>query len=120
MGGVNFSTLLYLPVFDQFARTVTINPIVSQPSQPPYENRGIYTTEPIDIQAIDGSIFSDQRTILDIREVEYSILPVQGDLVFIPADNPGPELGWFEVHDADSDGGGETTLLLRKIVPAKP
>jgi len=118
---VNFSTLVYLPNYDTFARAVTITPLASQPGMPAYTARGIYDTRPIDVQALDGSIISDQQTILDIREAEFSVLPQQLDRVFIGSDaDAGPALGDFEVVDADSNGGGETTLVLRKIVTAKP
>lgn len=115
---VDFSTMVYLPAFDAFARPVTIFPIASQPGAPSYSARGIYDTRPADVIAEDNSIYSDQQTILDIREAEFAILPVQFDRVTIPVDvDAGPGVGDFEVADADTNGGGETTLLLRKIVP---
>ena len=43
---VNFSTLVYLPNFDMFARPVTIIPMASQPGLPAFTARGIYDTRP--------------------------------------------------------------------------
>ncbi len=117
---VDFSTLVYLPNFDMFARPITVTPIASQPGLPAYTARGIYDTRPIDVQALDGSIISDQQTILDVRDVEFTKVPEQFDRIFIGVDPGGPELGEFEVTDTESNGGGETTLLIRKIVTAKP
>ncbi|HVG51163.1 MAG TPA: hypothetical protein VM867_05975 [Xanthobacteraceae bacterium] len=118
---VNFSSLVYLPNYDMFARPVTVTPLASQPGAPAYTNRGIYDTRPIDVQAEDGSIISDQQTILDVRDAEFTTVPEQLDRIFIPADvNGGPELGLFEVTDTEANGGGETTLSLRKVVTAKP
>ena len=118
---VNFSELVYLPNFDLFARPVTITPLASRPGVPAYSARGIFGTRPVDVQTENGAIFSDQQTILDVLEAEFTVVPQQLDRVFIPGDlNAGPELGEFEVTDADTNGGGETTLALRKVVTAKP
>lgn len=118
---VNFSTLVYLPNFDMFARPVTITPLASQPGMPSYTARGIYDTRPIDVQAEDGSIVSDQQTILDVLDAEFSVVPEQLDQIQIPFDpDGGPDLGTFEVVLTEANGGGETTLVIRKVVTAKP
>jgi hypothetical protein len=72
--------------------------------------------------AENGSIISDQRTFLDIKEDEFAVIPRQGDLINIPAEASSglPALGDFEIVDTSNDGGGETTLTLRKIVATKP
>lgn len=117
---LNFSTLVYLPNFDVFARDIVVTPLASQPGGAAYGARGIYDTRSLDVLAMDGSIFSDQQTILDVRETEFDVLPAQGDLIDIPPDGAIPEAGMFEVVDANTNGGGETTLVIRKVVPAKP
>jgi len=118
---INFSTLVYLPTFDMFARPITITPLASQPGLPAYNARGIFDTRPIDVQAEDGSIVSDQQTILDIREAEFAVLPAQLDRITIPVDaDAGPALGDFEIMDTETNGGGETTLVLRKVAAARP
>lgn len=118
---VNFSTLVYLPNYDLFARPVTFTPLASQPGAPAYNSRGILGTRALDVQGEDGSIFSDQQTILDIREAEFTVLPEQLDRVTIPADiDAGPAFGEYEIMDADTNGGGETTLVIRKIMTARP
>lgn len=118
---VNFSTLVYLPNYDMWARPVTVTPLASQPGAPAYSARGILGTRALDVQGEDGSIFSDQQTILDIREAEFAVLPEQLDRVFVPADiDAGPALGVFEIMDASTNGGGETTLVIRKVITAKP
>lgn len=112
--GIAFSTVVYDPCFDLFAVAVTFKPLVSQPSVPSYDLRGIFDTNDIDIVALDSSIISDQKTELDIREAEFAVLPVQGDHVVIPADCNGVNQGEFEIIDACTNGGGETTLTLRR------
>jgi len=115
---VDFSTLVYLPVFDFYSRAVVFTPIKSQPGAPAYSARGIYTTKAIDVVGLDGqSILSEQQTILDIREIEFTVLPEQGDLVNIPAEGNIPARGDFEIQDTDDNGGGEITLTLRKWEP---
>jgi hypothetical protein len=117
---INFSTQVYTPAFNLFARPVTITPLVSQPNAPAYAARGIYDTEPIDVLAEEGSIFSDSRVVLDILEAEFTVLPLQGDHVAISENVGMPDLGTFEVIEVKSNGGGETSLSLRKWVAAKP
>lgn len=120
--GLDFSTLVYLPNFDMFARPITVTPLASQPSFPAYGARGIYDTRPIDVQANDGSIFSDQQTILDVRDVEFGVVPEQLDQIHIPYDPASnmPDLGTFEVTHTESNGGGETTLIIRKVMTSRP
>ena len=117
---VDFSTQIHSHTYDVFGRPITVTPIKSQPSQPAYTARGIFGTVPIDVVAEDGAIVSDARTILDIREIEFSILPIQGDHVTIPASGNIPAVGTFEILDTDTNGGGETTLTLRKWMVARP
>jgi len=118
---VNFSKLVLLPNYATFARPVTIDPVASQPGVPAYPARGIFNTDDVDVEGEDGEIYSDQQTVLDVLEAEFAVVPQQLDRIFIPADaEAGPELGWYEIMDADTDGGGETTLVLRKWGAAKP
>ena len=87
---VDFSTLVYLPNFDMFARPITITPIASLPGAPAYPARGIFDTRAVDVQA-DGSIVSDQQTIFDIRDDEFGVIPEQFDQVYIrPTSRPAP------------------------------
>jgi|SRR5262245_2640114 len=118
--GVAFSSLLYLPVFDMYAVPIVVKPVVSQPGAPDYNARGIFDTTDIDLLAMDGSIISDQRTELYLREAEFAILPLQNDHIVIPADCNGVPLGEFEILDSDTNGGGQTKLTLRKWMTAAP
>jgi hypothetical protein len=115
---VNFSTDLYAAEQDTFGRPVTITPIASQPSQGSYQNRGIYDSGGMNIMLEDGSVFSDQYTILDIRAEEYPVPPQQEDQINIPYDPASglQAVGDFEVTNVIDNGGGELTLELKKIV----
>jgi hypothetical protein len=117
---VNFSTLVKLPCQDMFAVPVTFTPLASQPGQPSFGARAIFYTGLVDVPMTDGSIFSDQQTVLDIRDSEFGVVPRQGDLVTIPYDCNGAPLGDFEITDSSVDGGGQTTLSLRRYGEAKP
>lgn len=117
---INWPSLVYSPNYSVFARSVTITPLASQPNAPAYTARGIFDTAALDVIAEDGSIFSDQTTILDILETDFTVLPIQLDRIQIPADGGMPAAGTFEIQDVSSNGGGETTLTLRRIVEAKP
>ena len=123
--GVDFSTVLVLHCQDLFARYVTITPVVSAPGAPAYTLRGIYATRPIQIATEIGmALLSDQQTIFDVRDNEFFdggyALPVQGDQLNMPADGNVPAEGDFEIIDAERDGGGETTLIIRKLETAAP
>jgi hypothetical protein len=119
--GVDYSTDIYLPNYNMFARPVTFFPIKSQPAVTSYDARGIFGTVPIDIISMDASDVSDQRTILDILEREFAVLPAQQDQVYIGPDPQGmPDVGTFEINDVATNGGGETTLVLRRIVTKNP
>jgi hypothetical protein len=118
--GLNMSALVKLPVMDVFARPITVTPIASQPGAGSYPNRGYFGTSAIDVAAEDGSVISDQTTFLDIRDAEFAIVPVQLDVIDIPADGDVPPEGAWEVVDSSSDGGGLTTLTIRKLLPARP
>jgi hypothetical protein len=72
-----------------------------------------------DIVAMDGSVVSEQKTILDVLEREFDVLPVQQDRLFIPEEHM-PEEGWWEVGATERNGGGETTLTLRRWECPKP
>lgn len=117
---LDFSGTAYLASQNTFARTILITPTASKPADPTaYRARGIWDTASIDIVAMDGSIISESKIILDILEAEFSVLPAQGDTVEVPADGPLLPLGSFEIINAEGNGY-ETTLTLRRLVTAQP
>ncbi len=117
---VDFSKQVYIPAFNTFSRPVTVTPLRSQPGQPAYTRRGIYSTQPLDVAAEDSTIFADQITVVDIVEEEFPVLPLTGDLLSIPSYLTLPTLGDFEVIDHATNGGGQTSLSVRQVVTSKP
>ena len=117
---IDFSTTVYLPQYNAFARPIVVTPLVSQPNAAAYDARGIFDTDPMDVETLDGGVISDMRTILDILESEFTVLPTQGDRITIPAYLSLAAEGTFEVLDGNGNAGGETTLALRRIVTSKP
>src|SRR5262249_49379308 len=115
--GVDYSTTILLPNYDFWARDIQLTPVASQPGAPPYWARGIYDTQAIlRLLHEDVAALSDQQTIIDIR-----VIPQQGDLVAVPADVGAMGMvGPFEVTDTYTNGGGETTLVVRKWESATP
>jgi hypothetical protein len=111
---VNLDVLLQASIFDFWAAPCTFVPLVSQPGAGTYDARGILNTYSFDVAAENGSLFSDQRTILDIRESEFAVLPMQDDHVIIPKDCNDVPHGEYQIIDASSDGGGQTMLTIRK------
>ncbi|SRR6266566_4000673 len=117
---IDFGAKVYFPAFNTFARAVVVTPLKSQPLQPAYNGRAVFSMQPLDIAAEDATIFSDQIIVLDIIESEYAVLPLQGDHVHIPIDGNLPDLGDFEIVDHSSNGGGQTSFNLRQIMTSKP
>ena len=113
---INYSTQVYVHTYDTFARPVTFVPKVGSA----FNGRGIFSSQPVDITAEDNSIFSDMQTILDVLESEFTVVPVQGDTLSIPSHIGMPSMGDFEVIDVDTNGGGEATLIIRRLVVSKP
>jgi hypothetical protein len=111
---VNYDVLLQSPIFDFFAIDCTFRPLASQPGQPDFDGRGILNTYTLDIIAQDGSVYSDQRTILDVRDSEFAVVPLQNDHVVIPLDSNLAPKGEYQIIDSTSDGGGQTCLTIRK------
>jgi len=120
--GVDFSTMVYLFCYDFYARPIEVFPHVSQPGLgSSYIARGIWNSDGIEFPAAAGSLVSDQRTICDIKEDEFPIMPMQGDQIYFPVDDNGPANGPFEITDLWTNAGGETTLALKRVeAPAPP
>jgi hypothetical protein len=112
---INMSTAVYLPCQDTFGRPVTFTS--TSGSSFSGAARGIYSSQDINVTLEDGSIITDQQTILDIRTDEFASLPVQDDQVTIPYDPVSglPDLGSFQIVDIWHNGGGEITLALRRM-----
>ncbi|WP_375791183.1 hypothetical protein ACE102_07480 [Bradyrhizobium sp. vgs-9] len=112
---MDFSTLVLLPGMATFAISVTVRPGVSQPGAPDYAARGVFSSNPTDVQMQDGTVFSDQQTTLGIRLAEWAVPPVNGDRIKVME---GVAAGiTFWVADTSSDGQGGLTLTLRKTEP---
>jgi hypothetical protein len=118
--GVDFSASVYLPNFDFWSRDIYVTPSASQPGAGSYWARGIYDSGGVNIGTEEEWVeLADQRTTLDIREVEFSVLPQQGDIIYMPADASMKEMT-LEVTSVENNGGGEVTLDVRLWEPAAP
>jgi hypothetical protein len=116
---LNMSVMVYSPCQDVFGRPVTFTSTLGGSFSG--TSRGIYDSRSLNVVLEDGSILSDQDTILDIRTSEFPVLPIQGDTIHIPADPASglPDLGDFEITDVAHNGGGEVTLQLKSLTTAQ-
>jgi hypothetical protein len=119
---LNFSTLVYLPAFDVFARPITVTPILGVAYS---DMRGILDSDSLDVIGTDGTrIITDQKTFIDIRAAEFNAaghpIPEQGDIIDIPAVDDLDDEGEWEVVSSSNNGGGEVTLVIRKLVIPAP
>ena len=114
---VNFALMPYLPQFEFWGRTIVVTPTFGAP----YTARGIYDTRSLAVETDLGmAVMADQETIVDILEFEFAVLPRQGDVIDIPAYQGIPAAGQFEVVSTSTNGGGETTLVVRKLETPAP
>lgn len=114
---IDFSALIYAPNFDVWARLITVTAIASRGGAV-FNARGIYGTRDTMIQTDAGvAVISDQETILDVLEREFGgVPPVQGDIIDIPPEGDITDgVGTWEVTDTSTNGGGETTLVIRRL-----
>ncbi len=119
---LNFSTLVYLPNFDLFARPIVVTPAIGSAYS---DMRGILDTDQLDVIGVDGqSIITDQKTFIDVRDDEFinagHTIPEQGDVVSIPAVDDLSDMGDWEVVSSSNNGGGEVTIIIRKLVVPAP
>jgi hypothetical protein len=113
---LDFSSLVLRACMDTFARPVTITPLASQPSAPAYTGRGIWSSKPVDVQTESG-ILSSQIQTLDLRAVEFPVLPQPGDKVLVDAFGSLPRIGLCLIEDTDDDGQGGIVLSLKVVQP---
>ena len=111
--GVDWPGDVYGPNYDYFARTIIITPVISQPGEPAYTARGCFNTGEVFVPAMDGSLICTNLTIVDILVQEFPVLPMQQDLLDVPATTVAG--GSFEIASVSGDnGGGEITLTLKR------
>jgi hypothetical protein len=91
---------------------------VTDPLAQPLVCRGVFSSNPIDVQMQDETIFGDQQTSLGIRLGDFpGVTPHRGDLVEI-IDTRHPAFGnKYWIGDVDLDGQGGASLLLRTQNP---
>jgi hypothetical protein len=120
--GLDMSVLVKMPCVDVFSRPIDVTPLASAPGAPAYRNRGIYHQDDNDFVAEDGSIVTDHKISIDVRDAEYAAVPRQGDIIDIPADGtvPAPKGTPFTVLSAHGDGGGLTNLVLSEYTTTVP
>lgn len=111
---IDFDKLVLSPITDIFAIAIRVTPTTSQPGQPAYDARAVYSSSPLDVVMQEDTIFSDQQTKLDIRLSEFpNPPPDRGDEVEMMQPNH-PSFGQkYWIGDSDLDGQGGCTLLLR-------
>ena len=115
---VNFATDLLTPNFGVWGRTIIITPIASAPASALPIRCVAFTTRRHSTLLGEDTLVSDQQTIVDINENEFLELAMRCRSkaiasIFRPAGTL-PALGDFEVVSTSSNGGGETTLEIRK------
>jgi hypothetical protein len=114
----NLPVELYTLVWNEWARPITVMPAAGGS----YGARGYFDTFEIDVPGEGDTVYSDQRTILDLLNKEFTTLPGTGDQVNIIADpvSGAPAMGLYAIIDTDPYGTDVTTLTLRKVDVARP
>jgi hypothetical protein len=112
---IDFDALVLRPAMNIFGRPVDVYPQDENgPSAPSFPIRGVYSEQPMDVQAEDGAILSSTAITLGIRLAAQSEID-PGFRLFIPAFGSLPEKGWFLIDDTDDDGQGGSILTLKRV-----
>ena len=89
-----------------FAKTVTVNPVASQPGRPAYLARGAWKSRPVDIVTEDNAVVCTQVQTILIILAEFAVPPRQRDeividgIIYVVSDPPR----------LDGQGGAHLTL----------
>ena len=114
---IDFDAIVLKPAGDIFQIAVVYTPTASQPGVLPFNTNGVYSSQKLNVELQDGTIFSDQETKLDVRLADFAAYPQEGDFVTI-TDARHPAYGkQFWIGDLDEDGQGGGKLLLRLKEP---
>lgn len=104
---VDFSALVSRPVMDTFGRSVTVDPVVSDPGGAAYEARGAFHRAYESVFVAEGVTQTATSPMLDIRLAEFTIPPAKGDHITVD----GTE---YQVTDFQPDGQGRADLVLKE------
>ncbi len=110
--GIDFDRLVLNVGVTVFGDRVVVYPLASRPGRAPYNARGVYNSQFLNVEMQDGTVFSDQQTTLGIREAEFQHLPVRGDQIKIVKTGKT-----YWVRDSNRDGQGGTMLQLAEREP---
>lgn len=121
MGTFNPAQVLYPVLWPTFARPITVTPIASQPGAPAFASRGYLYEKETMVMGEDGTVISDKVSHIDLLLADFTVLPIQGDLIDIPFDLGVPG-GAYSVLDLAGDGnvGGIIEVTLKSVKDPKP
>lgn len=109
---------------DAFSKNVTIIPVKSQPMSGPYSSRGVWQVDNINVATDEGGTFSSRILKFGIKLNEFTIPPLQYDILSIMASDlpmgyfadalvPSSNID-FVINDIQPDGQGGATLMLKR------
>lgn len=105
---IDFSALVLGPCQDVFGVSITIDPLKSQPSVPPYDARGIWTVKDVDVIMEDGTVLASKSYEIGVRLSEYPIPPVKTDQVTVNANT-------YAIDEVRPDGQGGAKWVLKAL-----
>lgn len=116
---MDFSRLVVAPNIGVFGKPLTITPAVGSP----YSAQGIWTVRHVDLALDDGEMMTSRTLTMDVRLTDLPVLPAQGDVVTLVADDQslfdGSAIGDnvnFVIDDVNLDGGGAAKLILKRVI----
>jgi hypothetical protein len=114
---VDFSRLVLRPAVRTFGRPITLHPLKSQPGQPAYTQRAVWSVKNVDIGLEDGKILSSDNLTLGVQLAAFAVAPTKGDRVEAAAYQGQPAIPLCSIDDTDDDGQGGSTWTLKKAAP---
>jgi hypothetical protein len=112
---IDFDALVLAPCEEVFARPITVTPLVSQPGEPAYGARGIWSSKPVQVALENGALLSTKDLTLGIRLAEFTVPVKAGDQIEIDAHLSLPRIGVCEIENTSDDGQGGRELALKII-----
>lgn len=116
---IDFAALALGPGIATFARPITVRPVRSQPGQPAYQARGVWSSRNLDVATEDNRLLNSRTLTLGIRLSEFPKPPKTKDIVEVPAYLSLPAENMLWIDDIDLDGLGGATLFLKRGQPPK-
>lgn len=111
---IDFAALALGPGITAFGRPVTVTPLASRPTRPPFQATGVWSVRNVDVAVESGGSLNSTAITLGIRLADWPVRPVPQMQIQVPAAGFYPDEGTLWIDDVDPDGQGGATITLKR------